>query len=240
MSDHRSTAAALHTGPSEEPDDTAVHYAADPDAAIMAVIDAFLAALVEAFAEEPDLMARVSRRHADLLAGHAEWLVDEPARHNLALTLALLAAYHELAPHHGDQELLPMLKSAFVEPLAEPIRAGMAAGLDAAADPFALMVQISRDREQHSFGAGFHFAHPADDDREYLADVRRCFYHDVLAANDATHLTPVLCAFDANWIDAIDPDRHGFTFDRATTIGTGGTHCPFHFRRASAPRPSPR
>lgn len=235
MSDHRSTTDAQQPDARQpgEPDRSATHYDADPDAAMAAVIDAFLAAVGDAFAEQHDLIARVSQRHADLVARHAEWLVDEPARHNLALALALLAAYQELAPDHPDRRLLPVLQRAFIEPMAEPIRAGTAAGLDAAADPFALMVQISRNREEHAFGAGFDFAHPADDDQEYLADVRRCYYHDVLAANDATHLTPLLCAWDANWIDAIDPDRHGFTFDRATTIGTGGTHCPFRFRRTS-------
>jgi len=30
---------------------------------------------------------------------------------------------------------------------------------------------------------------------------------------------------------AIDPDRHGFTFTRTTSIGHGGSTCPFHFRR---------
>jgi hypothetical protein len=34
------------------------------------------------------------------------------------------------------------------------------------------------------------------------------------------------------WIEAIDPARHGFRFDRATTIGYGGSYCPFRFTRA--------
>ncbi|GAB4583797.1 L-2-amino-thiazoline-4-carboxylic acid hydrolase [Nocardia sp. IFM 10818] len=43
--------------------------------------------------------------------------------------------------------------------------------------------------------------------------------------------TPVLCEFDANRIGAIEPERHGFRFERTTTIGVGGSHCPFHFDR---------
>jgi hypothetical protein len=42
-----------------------------------------------------------------------------------------------------------------------------------------------------------------------------------------------MCAFDKAWIEAIDPVRHGFRFDRATTIGHGGGRCPFHFTRTS-------
>lgn len=51
------------------------------------------------------------------------------------------------------------------------------------------------------------------------------------AANDATELGAAMCEFDGNWMSAIDPERHGFRFERPTTIGCGGTHRPFHFRR---------
>jgi hypothetical protein len=62
-------------------------------------------------------------------------------------------------------------------------------------------------------------------------------YHDVLRANGSERLTPVFCAFDANWIDAIDPERDEFEFERPTTIGTGGPSCPFRFRRTSRAAP---
>jgi hypothetical protein len=103
--------------------------------------------------------------------------------------------------------------------------------LDAAPDPFAAMVELSRTRERDAFGAGFTFVRSADDDQRYLLDVHRCFYQDVLAANDATELGAAMCEFDGYWMSAIDPERHGFRFERPTTIGRGGTHCPFHFRR---------
>lgn len=56
-----------------------------------------------------------------------------------------------------------------------------------------------------------------------------CREHSQLCPFQA--MTPVMCAFDKAWIEAIDPARHGFRFDRATTIGYGGSHCPFHFTR---------
>jgi hypothetical protein len=107
---------------------------------------------------------------------------------------------------------------------------------DAAPDPFQAMVELCRSRERDAFGAAFTFRRPADDGQRYHLDVHRCFYHDVLAASSAAELTPVMCAFDKAWIEAIDPARHGFRFDRATTIGYGGSHCPFHFTRT---RPGP-
>jgi len=65
----------------------------------------------------------------------------------------------------------------------------------------------------------------------YTAEVTRCHYHDVLSANGAGQLTPIFCAFDSNWINAVEAERDGLEFERPTTIGTGGDSCPFRFRR---------
>jgi hypothetical protein len=60
---------------------------------------------------------------------------------------------------------------------------------------------------------------------------RKCFWHDFFVAIGHLELTTVLCEFDRNWFDVISPERHGFRFERKTTLGYGGTHCPFHFLR---------
>jgi hypothetical protein len=75
------------------------------------------------------------------------------------------------------------------------------------------MVGISKDRERDAFGAGFGFSHPDDDHDRYTAEVTRCYYHDVLSANEAGHLTPIFCAFDGNWINAIHPERDRLDFE---------------------------
>lgn len=127
--------------------------------------------------------------------------------------------------------LIDWLTAALVEPFAGPVAEGTRALLDAAPDPFAAMVEVARAREERDFGAQFVFKHPVDNADRFHADVHRCGYHTYLSAHGAPELTRVLCAFDANWSNAIDPDRHGFSFTRETTIGTGGPICPFHFER---------
>ena len=228
MSDH-----SIHSSDGVGP----AGYRPDPAAELQMVIEAFFAALADARPDDADLTGRLRARHLRLLTAQRHRVIDEPSRHNLALSLAVLAGYQELSPALDDEALIPLLRRAFVEPLRPKVRAGTAAALDEAPDPYAAMVDISRQRERHVFGAGFVFTHPRDDDEEYVAQVERCYYHEVLRANDAARLTPVLCAFDANWIEAIDPARHGFAFDRATTIGTGGGSCPFRFRRTGTPSP---
>ncbi|MFD1930086.1 MULTISPECIES: L-2-amino-thiazoline-4-carboxylic acid hydrolase [Nonomuraea] len=178
------------------------------------------------------LAARMRALQAELEAAETD-LPDEPARYNLRYTSAVLAAYRVLgaAGVASGQPLIEWLSSAFVEPFAEDVKAGTRAALDAAPDPFAMMVAIARGRESDAFGALFTFEHPVDDDERFHADVRRCGYHDYLARQGAPELTAALCAFDNSWIGAIDPARDGFAFTRETTIGFGGDHCPFHFHR---------
>ena len=70
---------------------------------------------------------------------------------------------------------------------------------------------------------------PAEDDASYRPDPGR-----------ETRLTidsflQALAAFDATWIEVIDPSRHGFSFERPATIGTGGATCPFTFTRDAGP-----
>ncbi|MFF0775990.1 L-2-amino-thiazoline-4-carboxylic acid hydrolase [Nonomuraea wenchangensis] len=203
-------------------------YVPDPDRDTTLLLDAFYERLATT---DADLTAAMRARQDELEAANQSRIVDEPARHNLRLTLALVAAYEILRPRLGRQQAIAAVQAAFVEPFGDAMKEGTRAMLDQAPDAFRAMVEMSKSREEHAFGKGFVFERPVDYDERYHLDVRRCFYHDVLVANGAPELTPAMCAFDANWIEAIAPRRHGFRFERRTTIGMGGTHCPFHFDR---------
>lgn len=209
---------------------TTDHYVPDPEAETTAIIDGFFEHL-RAQGTVADVLAAIRTRHTELLATNQHLVVDEPARQNVRITLVLVAAYELLRPDLGRDRAIAAIEAALVEPIGPFVADVTRTMLDNAPDPFVAMVDTARLRETESFGAGFEFRHTADDGERFHTDVHRCHYHDVLVHNGAPELTPVLCAFDRNWIDAIDPARHGFRFDRETTIGTGGTHCPFHFSR---------
>ncbi|MEU0505309.1 L-2-amino-thiazoline-4-carboxylic acid hydrolase [Nocardia sp. NPDC005998] len=202
---------------------------ADSDSAV--VVDAFFDHLATALPDSDDLIGEMRTRLTELEAENAHRVVDEPAAYNLRMTLALVVAYRTLRPRLGRDVTIALVRAAFVEPLGDAVAASTRAMLDSAEDPFAAMVALSKMQEVSTYGAGFTFERPVDDDRGYHLNIVRCFYHEVLAAHSAPELTPVMCEFDANWIDAIDPRAHGFRFQRTTTIGLGGSHCPFHFDR---------
>lgn len=81
-------------------------------------IDAFFNALVEARPDEGDLADRLRRRHEELLGNQQHRVIDEASVYNLSLTLAVLAAYQELGDRQEDDELVPLLTRAFVEPMS--------------------------------------------------------------------------------------------------------------------------
>jgi hypothetical protein len=211
-------------------------YRPDPGREIRLTIDSFFKALAAAEPGDLELEARVRRRHRDLITARQARMAGEQSWMHLKMALVLVAAYQELHGRYRDEVLLARLREAFVEPLRPYVAQATSSSLEAAADPFSAMVAISKERERTFFGESFVFGHPADDGTRYIAEVRRCFYHDVLAAAGAAQLTPVLCAFDATWIKMIDPSRHGFTFERPATIGTGGATCPFTFTRNAGPK----
>lgn len=233
-------AASDHTG-----------YSPDPDRDSAYLVELFLERLGADLASsgvDPtvghDVIDRVRQRRHHLDATDDADLPDAPARYNRRYTTAVLAAHQVLSAAAAStpgmptgSTLLRCLTQAFVEPLAEAVTAGTRAMLDAAADPFAAMVAVARAREREDFGSEFVFAHPVDDDDRFFADVHRCGYHEYFSRHNASQLTPVLCAFDTNWINAIDPRRHGLTFTRTTTIGLGGPICPFHFQRTRTAEP---
>ncbi|MEV2221018.1 L-2-amino-thiazoline-4-carboxylic acid hydrolase [Nocardia vinacea] len=206
-------------------------YIPDADSDSAAVVDGFFDYFAAELPDSDGLIAEMRTRLTESEAEDAYRIVDEPAGYNLRMTLALVVAYRTLRPRLGRDAAIALVRAAFVEPLGDAVAASTRAMLDSAEDPFAAMVAVSKAREEFAFGAGFTFERPVDHDRGYHLNVVRCFYHEVLVAHSAPELTPVMCEFDANWIGAIEPRAHGFRFRRTTTIGLGGSHCPFHFDR---------
>lgn len=209
-------------------------YTPDPSAETAWVIQTFLDA-VEQHLADASLMSRLRRcldaDRAALESKYQPWLVNEQARHHLHLGATVLVTYRLLREAVPEQELLALLKGAFTEPFREAIGRATVQWLDQSADPFQMIVGVSKQREALYFGDSFVFERPREDDRAYYADVTRCLWHSFFVAEGKPELTPILCAFDENWIAAIDPERHGVRFERATTLGHGGSLCPFHFFR---------
>ncbi|MBN8949853.1 L-2-amino-thiazoline-4-carboxylic acid hydrolase [Rhizobium sp. 60-20] len=157
--------------------------------------------------------------------------------YNLEFTAFLIGAYRTL-----QRRMPPVSSRTIIEAALDLGFAWLTdksrAGLDAAQDPFVMLTDISREREQRFFGTNFAFDRPRDDNAAYHLDVTRCWYVEICIAEGERALAPVFCSFDKAWFKAVNPGRDGFVFRRPTTIANGDDRCRFYFERiANSPRP---
>jgi len=206
-------------------------YKPDPGADADVIVDGFLREFGQRALGDAALDVTTIRQRAHQLAHqHAARTPDQVSAHNLRYACAILAAHEALIERGQTDGAVPILREAF-SAAGDFVRYKTRAGLDASADPFSELVNVSKAREAVQFGTGFDLARVQDDDHQYLLDVRRCLWNDFFVDVGRPELTVVLCDFDSTWFTAIDPARHGFRFQRETTLGYGGGHCPFHFIR---------
>lgn len=211
-------------------------YIPDPAAEAQWVVDGFFSALAAGLPDTQwvdELRRNLDADCARFEEKYQRRLVDAAARYTLHQGVAVLMAYRRLHSSMPTPELLELLRHALVDPLRAAVGGATSQALDAVDDPFTKIVGISKLREQSTFGASFTFERRRDDNQGYYLDIVRCLWHSFFVAEECPELTAIFCAFDNNWIEAIDPGKHGVKFERATTLGTGGMLCPFHFFRVS-------
>lgn len=216
-------------------------YIPDPAAENEWIIRAFLDTIRQRVADSvpvQQLVEAIQVQQRALEDAYQDWIVDEQAKYNLKTGAIVLATYRFLQRQIPQDELLADIHEAFTSPLRDIVHASTAHMLDNSPDPFRSMVETSKARETHFFGKSFKFEHPRDDENAYYVDITHCLWHSFFVANGTPELTPIFCDFDTNWINAIDPSRHYLCFGRDTTLGYGGTLCPFHFYRLQSLRNS--
>jgi hypothetical protein len=172
----------------------------------------------------------VRRRLADRVADLDHLVANPMDAANVRFTALAVAAFEVLAPVCGTAKAAAIVDDCLNRPLRQQVIDGTAAMLDNTTDPFAALVEASKEREQTYFGPSFTFERPVDDQDTYVLDIKRCLFHETLTAAGHPELQPILCRFDLNWADAIDPERHRLRFVRPVTFASGDT-CRMVFTR---------
>lgn len=174
---------------------------------------------------------KILRLQSQIEEQHVRWIDDEPSKFHLTSMALLLSGYRTLLELMSKEESLALLAAAFTEPNRQEIRDGVKYALDESSDAMRVMVDASKQREEFFFGRTFTFERHQDDDQAYILHVKRCFYHQFTLANDVPELMQILCEADWVWAGAIEPAKHGFSFELPTTLGYGADMCRFCFRR---------
>jgi hypothetical protein len=199
----------------------------DPQEATAMIEAAFFERLADVLAASSSLFpdsgveAAVRQRLANLERNVAHLIANEMDAANARFTLLAVAAFEVLSPVCGPQKSEAIVDDCLNRRLREWVLEGTRGMLDNTDDAFASLVAVSKEREASYFGPSFVFDRPIDDADTYVLDVKRCLFHEILVAVGHTHLQPLLCRFDLNWVDAIDAERHHLRFVRPVTFATG-------------------
>lgn len=177
------------------------------------------------------LLPAIEKKKSELIAQNSHLADAALTQMHIAVTCLALATFEVLLQEHDRPHSLELTQAAFVGSVGNKVTSGTKEMINNATDPFQEIVTVSKQREDHYFGRSFSFERQQDDNSAYRLDITGCFYHQLLAAHGAADLTPAFCAFDGNWIEAIDSKTYGFRFERPTTIGWGHDRCRFYFFR---------
>ncbi len=159
-------------------------------------------------------------------------LPDEQARMILVMCASVLAAYRTLKTRLGDSErAFEIVRGAFAKTLPGPMTWWVRLWMWTTRDPVAYLQRRSLARiGERSYGKSMEFAEDQTADSASFL-VTRCAFHQYFVDHGEPDLTPLVCAWDRAWMDAIDRSSRPVRTERPSTISTGGDCCRFQFIR---------
>ncbi len=184
--------------------------------------------------KNPSPIIKAIKEEARKIQLHDTSLIDDaPSKGHLELTSHIVAAYRVLLPEVGiERATIQLLEHAMME------------GVDTLSMRFALksMLDSCRDNPDRlynifrwlmtQYGTTFKWKAPHKHGKQgsgFSIEIQRCFYHRFFATHNSPFLTPILCQIDSIWFNLIDPQKHGFSFDKSRyrTQGYGAPTCIF-------------
>lgn len=182
---------------------------------------------LEASERKDELIKTIQARAEELVDIDHDMVVDEPSKGALAISAVALASFEQLRPVFDEDEPRTILLLQHV----------MGTVLKR---PYQLMFQTLSKREEALdkidkacrkmeplYGAGWDMTFERPEPQVFEMKVRRCFFRDFFTRHDATLVTTVMCAFDVNWMQAIDPAVSGLRAERTSLLSLGDEECRF-------------
>jgi hypothetical protein len=160
-------------------------------------------------------------------------LPDKQARAFLAMCSLVLASFRELKSVVGDSAVaFDAVRRAFAATGAKPMISLVRLWLWWFRDPVGYLQQrrpIARFARR-MYGKSMEFGEEYGEDRADMI-VKRCMFHAFFVRHGAGELTPLICAWDRGWMDAVDGSSRPIRTERLSTISTGGDCCRFRLIR---------
>jgi L-2-amino-thiazoline-4-carboxylic acid hydrolase len=182
---------------------------------------------LEAPDRKDELISSIRTRAQELADADEDMIVDEPSKGALAISAVVLASFEKLLPLFAEDErrTILFLQHVMGTVLKRPYQL-MFQTLSKREEPLDKIDKACRTMEP-LYGAGWDMKFERPEPGLFEMKVRRCFFRDFFTRHDATLVTTVMCAFDATWMQAIDPAVSGLRAERTSLLSLGDDECRF-------------
>ena len=182
---------------------------------------------LEASERKDELVKTIQARAEELVDIDHDMVVDEPSKGALAISAVALASFEQLRPVFDEDErrTILLLQHVMGTVLKRPYQL-MFQTLSKREEPLDKIDKACRKMEP-LYGAGWDMTFERPEPQVFEMKVRRCFFRDFFTRHDATLVTTVMCAFDVNWMQAIDPAVSGLRAERTSLLSLGDEECRF-------------
>jgi hypothetical protein len=182
-----------------------------------------------------ELLALIRTRAGELEEADQDLPVDGPSQGMLALTTTVLAAYEALLPVFGEDQrrTILFLQHVLGAVARRPFEIAFEA-LGKREDALGA-IEASCRQEAPFYGSYFRIAFDQPDADTFEMRAERCFFKDFFARHGNPLLTTAVCAWDANWMRAVDPAVSGLRAERTSLMSLGDDACRFRVVRTSDP-----
>ena len=176
---------------------------------------------------EDELIDAIKAKAEEIADADKDMIVDETSKGALAIGATVLAAFETLLPlFEGDRRrTILYLQHALGPSLRRPYELSFQF-LSERSEPLDKIQKVC-DKLPDLYGDGWDMETVRPERGVYEMKVHRCFWRDFFARHDAQPVTTVMCAWDTNWMKAIDPAVSGLRAERTSLLSLGDDECRF-------------
>lgn len=176
---------------------------------------------------EDELLAAIKARAEEIAEEDKDLAVDGRSEGSLAICAVVLASYETLLPlFDGDERRTILYLQHAMGPVLRRPYDLIFSTLNERKDPLDKIEKACR-ATVGMYPAYFEFDFQRPDPGLFEMKIRRCFFRDFFDRHDARLVTTVMCAFDVNFMKAIDPSVSGLRAERTSLLSLGDDECRF-------------
>jgi hypothetical protein len=174
-----------------------------------------------------EMIDAIKARADEIADADKDMPVDGPSKGALAISAVVLASYEQLLPlFDGDEHrTILYLQHTMGRVLKRPYEVTFST-LSKRDKPLDKIDKVC-SKMKGLYGKGWDFAFERPDPGTFEMNVGHCFFRDFFDRHDARLVTTVMCAFDVNFLQAIDPAVSGLRAERTSLMSLGDDHCRF-------------